>query len=65
MGLNYERMHDKVNKPISENEKQILYSKDFPECKGLYPDCPKTPSLDESMCKTCPKTEGLKKPKQE
>lgn len=63
MGLNYERMHDKSNKPISENEKAILYSGEFPECKGLYPDCPETPSLLDKNCRTCPKTDGLKKPK--
>lgn len=47
----------------SENEKLIQNSKDFPNCKGLYPDCPDEPSLYSSMCRTCPKTEELKKPK--
>jgi len=61
--LNYEKMSEKGNKPLSENEKAIRYSGEFPNCKGLYPDCPEIPSLDESMCRTCPKTDGLKKPK--
>jgi len=47
----------------SENEKLISFSKDFPNCKGLYPDCPNEPSLMNSMCRTCPKTDGMKKPR--
>ena len=26
----------------------------FPDCKGLYPDCPDTPSKENPMCKNCP-----------
>jgi len=48
-----------------ENEKIIFGSKDFPNCNGLYPDCPETPDLKISMCRTCPKTDGLKKPRLE
>lgn len=47
----------------SEEEKMISNSRDFPNCKGLYPDCPETPDLMVSMCRTCPKTDGMKKPK--
>jgi hypothetical protein len=47
----------------SENEKLISNSKDFPNCKGLFPDCPEQPDLMNSMCRTCPKTDGLKKPR--
>jgi hypothetical protein len=45
----------------SENQKLLSNSKDFPNCNGLYPDCPTTPDLLTSMCRTCPKTDGLKK----
>lgn len=62
-GLNYEKMNGNINKPMSANEKAIVFSKDFPNCKGLYPDCPDEPSLFSSMCRTCPKTDGMKKPK--
>jgi len=61
--LTYERLHDK--KQANPNEKVFVLSKDFPNCKGLYPDCPAEPSLMTSMCRTCPKTDGLKKPKLE
>ncbi|HPM85701.1 MAG TPA: hypothetical protein PLI99_01245 [archaeon] len=47
----------------SENERLISNSKDFPNCKGLYPDCPEKPDLTTSMCRTCPKTDGIKKPR--
>lgn len=57
--------YDKWQKGKSENQKMLAGGGDFPNCKGLYPDCPEIPSLLESMCKTCPKTEGLKKPKLE
>ncbi len=59
-GLNY----DKVNKMSSI---EITYKRagGFPACKGLYPDCPEEPSLMNSMCRTCPKTDGMKKPKLE
>jgi len=49
----------------SDAERMIEFSKDFPNCKGLYPDCPETPDLMCSMCRTCPKTDGIKKPKPE
>jgi len=26
----------------------------FPNCKGLYPDCPEKPSKDSPQCRTCP-----------
>lgn len=45
------------------NESVISLAGEFPKCKGLYPDCPNEPSLMNPMCRTCPKTEGLKKPK--
>ena len=57
--------YDKVQRGKSENERILAGGGEFPNCKGLYPDCPDTPSLDERMCKTCPKTDGLKKPKLE
>ena len=60
-GLTYDKLHDK--KQLSPNEKVFTLSKDFPDCKGLYPDCPEKPDLMNSMCRTCPKTDGIKKPK--
>jgi hypothetical protein len=47
------------------NESVISLAGEFPKCKGLYPDCPEEPSLANPMCRTCPKTEGMKKPKLE
>ena len=26
----------------------------FPNCKGLYPDCPEKPDKKHKMCRTCP-----------
>jgi len=26
----------------------------FPNCKGLYPDCPEVPNKKDRMCRTCP-----------
>jgi hypothetical protein len=49
----------------SNNESEIVAAGEFPKCSGLYPDCPKEPSLTESMCRTCPKTDGMKKPRPE
>lgn len=63
MGLNYDRLRDAKAK--NPNEQNFVFSKDFPECKGMFPDCPAEPSLMASMCRTCPKTDGLKKPKLE
>lgn len=65
-GLTYDNRKDGTIKGYkSEAEKIISFSKDFPNCKGLYPDCPEEPSLMNSMCRTCPKTDGMKKPKLE
>lgn len=63
--LNYDKMKEKGNRPVSENEKAIIYSGEFPSCKGLYPDCPEKPSLLDNKCRNCPKTEGVKKPRLE
>jgi hypothetical protein len=64
-GLNYEKMNGNINKPKSDNEKAMLFSKDFPDCGDLYPDCPIKPSLLDSKCMNCPKTDDIKKPKLE
>lgn len=47
----------------SDFEKASMGFGDFPECKGMYPDCPEKPSLTDKNCRTCPKTDGLEKPK--
>lgn len=26
----------------------------FPNCKGLYPDCPEKPDKNNKMCRICP-----------
>jgi hypothetical protein len=63
MGLTYEKMNGNINKPKSDNEKAMLFSKDFPNCNDLYPDCPKKPSLLDNKCRNCPKTDDIKKPR--
>jgi len=64
-GLNYDKLNGNTNKPKSTNEKSIVFSKEFPTCKGLYPDCPETPNLLDKKCRNCPKTDDVKKPKVE
>ncbi|MFA6269257.1 MAG: hypothetical protein WCW13_05050 [archaeon] len=49
----------------STNEAELVGAGEFPACKGLFPDCPEEPSLMASMCRTCPKTDGMKKPRTE
>ena len=63
MGLNYDRLKDAKGK--SDNEKMFAGGGEFPECKGFYPDCPESPSLLDSKCRNCPKSEGINKPKLE
>lgn len=61
MGLTYENT-ERANqrKSIkSSAEKALLAFGNFPNCKGLYPDCPEIPSLKEKACRTCPKTEDI------
>jgi len=40
----------------TESEKTLDMAKEagFPNCRGLYPDCPEKPSKDNAMCRTCP-----------
>ncbi len=56
--LNYERSYEKLQKArsLSEEEKKIIMARKrgFPNCKGLYPDCPEVPDKNCSQCKTCP-----------
>lgn len=58
MGLTYENvdrfkqkksLQYKFQVPI-ENAKKT----GFPNCKGLYPDCPEKPTKDNKMCRNCP-----------
>jgi hypothetical protein len=49
----------------SGNETELVAAGEFPKCVGLFPDCPKEPDLMNSMCRTCPKTDGMKKPRTE
>ena len=55
--------YDKWQRGKSENQKILAGGGDFPDCKGMYPDCPAEPSLTDRNCRSCPKTDGLKKPK--
>jgi len=55
--------YDSQKRFKTANESVISLAGEFPKCKGLYPDCPEVPSLTNSMCRTCPKTDGMKKPK--
>jgi hypothetical protein len=55
--------YEKVQRGKSENERMLAGGGDFPTCFGFYPDCPTKPSLIDSKCMNCPKTEGIKKPK--
>ncbi|OQA31040.1 MAG: hypothetical protein BWY55_00667 [archaeon ADurb.Bin336] len=61
--LNYDKEYARLvkSRSKSEQERQLSLAGEFPACKGLYPDCPENPSLTERMCRTCPKTDGLKK----
>lgn len=52
-----EREKRKVYNTIKTEEEKVLEtakSSGFPNCKGLYPDCPEKPSKENSQCKTCP-----------
>jgi len=52
-----ERSKRKVYKTVkTEGEKAIdVASKNgFPNCKGLYPDCPEKPDKECKQCRTCP-----------
>jgi len=65
-GLNYEK-----DKPTAKFNKtywakwELGQKGEFPNCKGLYPDCPEIPNLLDSKCRNCPKTEDVEKPKLE
>jgi len=63
--LNYDKEYARLVKSRSktDQERQLSVAGEFPACKGLYPDCPEVPSLKENMCRTCPKTDGMKKPR--
>ena len=41
----------------SWQEKQFVSSGKFPNCKGMFPDCPETPNKKHKMCRSCPKIE--------
>ena len=61
MGLSYDDCKAIQQKHTikSPQEKAIASAGEFPNCKGLYPDCPENPSLKERACRTCPKTDGI------
>jgi hypothetical protein len=64
-GLNYER--ESMSKRHADinyfNRLARMNAGEFPACKGFFPDCPEAPSLTDKNCRTCPKTDGLKKPR--
>jgi len=41
-------------KTSAEKEIETAKKAGFPNCKGLYPDCPDNPKKDEYPCKFCP-----------
>lgn len=58
MGLTYDNseryqqnrsLNKSFQKPVDKAKKD-----GFPNCKGLYPDCPEHPTKDNPMCKNCP-----------
>ena len=52
-----EREKRKVFKTIKTDAEKTLDSAraaGFPNCKGLYPDCPEKPSKNNSQCRSCP-----------
>jgi hypothetical protein len=65
--LNYEKesMSKQRANTAYFNRLASMNAGEFPACKGFFPDCPETPSLTDKNCRTCPKTDELKKPKLE
>jgi hypothetical protein len=61
MGRSLESLeNNKHQHSMRSPEFRMLKNADkFPNCKGLYPDCPEKPSLEERACRTCPMTEDL------
>jgi len=52
-----ERERRKIYNTIkTDAEKTIESAKSagFPNCKGLYPDCPEKPDKNCKQCRTCP-----------
>ena len=43
----------------SEEFKMLKNAGKFPNCKGLYPDCPENPKKDSKQCRTCPVLEEI------
>lgn len=60
---NYDQIRSKFRTIKPPEQKALDAAGDFPNCKGLYPDCPTIPNITESMCRSCPKTEGIERPK--
>jgi hypothetical protein len=58
MGLTYDNLLRLRQKHSikSDSEKALKLAKEvgFPNCKGLYPDCPEKPDKNNPMCKNCP-----------
>ena len=67
MGLNYER-EAMSKRHADQNYFNRLARKaggDFPQCHGMYEDCPEKPSLLDAKCRNCPQAEDVKKPRLE
>lgn len=56
--VTYERNRELRHKYTVKFEKtkklDMAKAQGFPNCKGLYPDCPEKPDKNHPMCKTCP-----------
>ena len=57
MCLNYEKENTKAasRSVKSWQQKEIASAGKFPNCKGLYPECPNKPNINKKMCRSCPK----------
>ena len=58
MAMDYANLKLKSQRKTIKSEDQKLIEtakkRGFPNCKGLYPECPKLPRKDGAMCRGCP-----------
>jgi|TARA_Y100000034_G_scaffold132903_1_gene196997 hypothetical protein len=58
MGFNYEKERAEATlRTVKRPNENLIFQAQkvgFPNCKGLFPDCPEKPSLKKSMCRSCP-----------
>jgi len=52
-----QREKRKVYNTVKTDAEKVLdaaKANGFPNCKGLYPDCPENPDRNCKQCRTCP-----------